>query len=126
MGHHLVSFSSFRVSSLRKLLHKKYTQALRITKAAATDGMTGQVINLMSNDVAKFDTATGFVHDIWKGLIELFVLGYFIYRQIGVTGLFGIAFLLSFIPLQGKKGFLLITILSGTILERRCGISITE
>ncbi|XP_050086989.1 ATP-binding cassette sub-family C member 4-like isoform X2 [Anopheles aquasalis] len=83
-----------------------YKKALRITKAAATDGMTGQVINLMSNDVAKFDTATGFVHDIWKGLIELFVLGYFIYRQIGVTGLFGIAFLLSFIPLQawlGKK-----------------------
>uniref|UniRef100_A0A182U8N1 ABC transmembrane type-1 domain-containing protein n=1 Tax=Anopheles melas TaxID=34690 RepID=A0A182U8N1_9DIPT len=50
--------------------------ALRITKAAGTDGMTGQVINLMSNDVAKFDTATGFVHDIWKGLIELVVLAW--------------------------------------------------
>lgn len=56
----------------------------------------------MSNDVAKFDTATGFVHDIWKGLIELVVLGFFIYKQIGISGLFGIAFLLSFIPLQGK------------------------
>ncbi|XP_050068097.1 ATP-binding cassette sub-family C member 4-like [Anopheles maculipalpis] len=86
-----------------------YKKALRITKAAGTDGMTGQVINLMSNDVAKFDTATGFVHDIWKGLIELLVLGYFIYRQIGISGLFGIAFLLSFIPLQawlGKKAAL--------------------
>ncbi|XP_058060768.1 uncharacterized protein LOC131211356 [Anopheles bellator] len=81
-----------------------YKKALRITKAAATDGMTGQVINLMSNDVAKFDIATGFVHDIWKGLIELLVLGYFIYQQIGVTGLFGIAFLLSFIPLQAWLG----------------------
>lgn len=56
----------------------------------------------MSNDVAKFDTATGFVHDIWKGPIELVVLGWFIYREIGVAGLIGIAFLLSFIPLQGK------------------------
>uniref|UniRef100_A0AAG5CQF6 Uncharacterized protein n=1 Tax=Anopheles atroparvus TaxID=41427 RepID=A0AAG5CQF6_ANOAO len=81
-----------------------YKKALRITKAAGTDGMTGQVINLMSNDVAKFDTATGFVHDIWKGLIELLVLGYFIYKQIGVSGLFGIAFLLSFIPLQAWLG----------------------
>ncbi|XP_040165805.1 multidrug resistance-associated protein 4-like [Anopheles arabiensis] len=83
-----------------------YKKALRITKAAGTDGMTGQVINLLSNDVAKFDTATGFVHDIWKGLIELVVLGFFIYKQIGISGLFGIAFLLSFIPLQawlGKK-----------------------
>ncbi|KFB46273.1 AGAP004602-PA-like protein [Anopheles sinensis] len=78
------------------LLYKKAT--------AGTDGMTGQVINLMSNDVAKFDTATGFVHDIWKGLIELLVLGYFIYQQIGVSGLFGIAFLLSFIPLQAWLG----------------------
>uniref|UniRef100_A0A182MWL7 Uncharacterized protein n=1 Tax=Anopheles culicifacies TaxID=139723 RepID=A0A182MWL7_9DIPT len=86
-----------------------YKKALRITKAAGTDGMTGQVINLMSNDVAKFDTATGFVHDIWKGLIELLVLGFFIYKQIGISGLFGIAFLLSFIPLQawlGKKAAL--------------------
>uniref|UniRef100_A0A182Q496 Uncharacterized protein n=1 Tax=Anopheles farauti TaxID=69004 RepID=A0A182Q496_9DIPT len=86
-----------------------YKKALRITKAAGTDGMTGQVINLMSNDVAKFDTATGFVHDIWKGLIELLVLGYFIYQQIGISGLLGIAFLLSFIPLQawlGKKAAL--------------------
>ncbi|XP_035890492.1 uncharacterized protein LOC118502378 [Anopheles stephensi] len=81
-----------------------YKKALRITKAAGTDGMTGQVINLMSNDVAKFDTATGFVHDIWKGLIELLVLGFFIYRQIGISGLFGIAFLLSFIPLQAWLG----------------------
>ncbi|XP_039444244.1 probable multidrug resistance-associated protein lethal(2)03659 [Culex pipiens pallens] len=83
-----------------------YKKALRITKAAGTDGLTGQVINLMSNDVAKFDTATGFVHDIWKGPIELVVLGWFIYREIGVAGLIGIAFLLSFIPLQawvGKK-----------------------
>ncbi|XP_053674245.1 uncharacterized protein LOC128724542 [Anopheles nili] len=94
---------NFKKSSARP------NEALRITKAAGTDGMTGQVINLMSNDVAKFDTATGFVHDIWKGLIELLVLGYFIYKQIGISGLFGIAFLLSFIPLQawlGKKAAL--------------------
>ncbi|XP_065085907.1 ATP-binding cassette sub-family C member 4-like [Ochlerotatus camptorhynchus] len=83
-----------------------YKKALRITKAAGTDGLTGQVINLMSNDVAKFDTAVGFVQDIWKGPIELLVLGFFIYREIGFAGLIGIAFLLSFIPLQawvGKK-----------------------
>ncbi|XP_062563901.1 probable multidrug resistance-associated protein lethal(2)03659 [Armigeres subalbatus] len=83
-----------------------YKKALRITKAAGTDGLTGQVINLMSNDVSNFDTAVGFVQDIWKGPIELLVLGFFIYREIGVAGLIGIAFLLSFIPLQawvGKK-----------------------
>uniref|UniRef100_A0A182NN20 Uncharacterized protein n=1 Tax=Anopheles dirus TaxID=7168 RepID=A0A182NN20_9DIPT len=112
--HHFILYifqigMKIRVACCSLLYKKASVQALRITKAAGTDGMTGQVINLMSNDVAKFDTATGFVHDIWKGLIELLVLGYFIYQQIGISGLFGIAFLLSFIPLQawlGKKAAL--------------------
>lgn len=62
--------------------------------------MSGQVINLMSNDVARFDLVVGFVQDLWKGPIELFLLGYFIYREIGYYGWIGIGFLLCFIPIQ--------------------------
>lgn len=56
----------------------------------------------MSNDVARFDVTMGFVHDLWKGPIELGLLGYFIYREIGFYGWIGIGFLLCFIPLQSK------------------------
>lgn len=56
----------------------------------------------MSNDVARFDVTMGFVHDLWKGPIELGVLGYFIYREIGFYGWIGIGFLLCFIPLQSE------------------------
>lgn len=83
-----------------------YQKALRVTKSTAMDGFDGRLINLMSNDVSKFDVGLSLVYDLWKGPLELFVLGYFIYQEIGYAGLVGIGCLISFIPLQiwlGKK-----------------------
>lgn len=79
-----------------------YQKALRISKSMTVDGFDGQVINLMSNDVSRFDQAITFVHDLWKGPLEVVVLGFFIYREIDFCGLVGIGFMLLFIPLQGK------------------------
>lgn len=66
------------------------------------DGIAGQVINLMSNDVSRFDFSTGYVNDLFKGPLEMFIFGYFIYREIGAYGLIGIGCLISFMPLQSK------------------------
>lgn len=76
---------------------------MRLTKSVGIDGLNGQIINLMSNDVARFDLTVGFVHDLWKGPIELGLLGYFIYREIGYYGWIGIGVLLMFIPIQSKR-----------------------
>ncbi|XP_053661392.1 ATP-binding cassette sub-family C member 4 [Anopheles marshallii] len=84
-----------------------YNKVLKLSKSTtAGDGLNGKIINLLSNDVGKFDIALCFVHDLWKGPMEAILLGYFIYCQIGFSGLLGMAFLMSFIPLQawvGKK-----------------------
>ncbi|EDS30176.1 multidrug resistance-associated protein 1 [Culex quinquefasciatus] len=84
-----------------------YNKSLRLTKSTtATDGLSGKILNLLSNDVGKFDIALAFIHDLWKGPMEALLLGYFIYIEIGYSGLLGMGFLLSFIPLQawiGKK-----------------------
>jgi ATP-binding cassette, subfamily C (CFTR/MRP), member 4 len=77
-------------------------QALRLSKSVSNDGVGGKIVNLLSNDVGRFDIALAFLHDLWKGPLEALLLGYFIYREIGVAGIIGMAFLLSFIPLQGK------------------------
>lgn len=66
--------------------------------------MHGKVINLLSNDLAKFDIALAFFHDIWKGPFETILIGYLIYREIGVAGIVGIVFILSFIPIQSFIG----------------------
>lgn len=77
-----------------------YNKTLRLSKSVVIDGLNGQVINLMSTDVGRFDNVISMLHDIWKGPLELAIMGYFIYREIGIYGLVGIAFLLCFLPLQ--------------------------
>lgn len=69
------------------------------------DGLNGQVINLMSNDVARFDQTIAYLHDLVKGPIELMLMGYFIYREISFYGLIGVGFLLCVIPIQSKSIF---------------------
>ncbi|XP_058839979.1 ATP-binding cassette sub-family C member 4-like [Topomyia yanbarensis] len=82
-----------------------YSKSMKLTKSAAgTDGLSGKIINLLSNDVSRFDIALFFLHDLWKGPIACLLLGYFIYLEIGYSGLLGMAFLLSFIPLQAWIG----------------------
>ena len=71
-----------------------------MTKSSQVDGLHGRVINLLSNDFAKFDLAICFIHDLWKGPLETLLLGYLIYREIGASGIIGIVFILSFIPIQ--------------------------
>jgi hypothetical protein len=78
------------------------SQALRLSKSVSNDGVGGKIVNLLSNDISRFDIALTLLQDLWKGPLEALLLGYFIYREIGVAGIIGIAFLLSFIPLQGK------------------------
>uniref|UniRef100_A0A182K606 Uncharacterized protein n=1 Tax=Anopheles christyi TaxID=43041 RepID=A0A182K606_9DIPT len=81
-----------------------YRKILRLSNT--TDGLSGTVINLMANDVSRFDYAVIFLHDLWKGPVELVIVAVLVYREIGPAGLIGIGFLLLFIPIQawlGKK-----------------------
>lgn len=70
----------------------------------AGDGLSGTVINLMANDVSRFDYAVIFFHDLWKGPVELVIVAVLVYREIGPAGLIGIGFLLLFIPIQAWLG----------------------
>lgn len=78
-----------------------------MTKSAQVDGINGKVINLLSNDLGKFDIAICFIHDLWKGPLETILLGYLVYREIGVAGIIGIVFILCFIPIQCKINLLI-------------------
>lgn len=53
--------------------------------------------------MVRFELALAFFHDVWKGPIEAILIGYFIYQQIGIAGVVGMSFLLSFIPIQSKS-----------------------
>lgn len=40
-----------------------YSKSVRLLKSAAEEGQNGTIINLLSNDLAKFDIGLAFLHD---------------------------------------------------------------
>lgn len=79
-----------------------YRKTLRLSRKALGQTTIGQLVNLLSNDVSKFDQGFLLCHFVWVGPIQTAVGTYMLYRTIGVAAFFGMAFLLSFIPLQSK------------------------
>ncbi|XP_074031109.1 probable multidrug resistance-associated protein lethal(2)03659 [Leptinotarsa decemlineata] len=83
-----------------------YRKALRLNKSALAETTIGQMVNLLSNDVGRFDQATHFMHHLIMGPVETLVVMILCYFSIGYTGLIGAVFLLISVPFQswlGKK-----------------------
>ncbi|RZC40224.1 multidrug resistance-associated protein, partial [Asbolus verrucosus] len=83
-----------------------YRKILKLNRTALADTTIGQVVNLLSNDVSKFDQGFVLANFAWIAPIQAAVGTYLLYDEIGVSAFFGMALLLSFIPLQawfGKK-----------------------
>lgn len=78
-----------------------YRKALRISKSSTQEGQNGKIINLLSNDLAKFEVAFIYIHEVWKGPLQAILFMVVIYKEIGIAGVIGLIFLLAFIPLQG-------------------------
>lgn len=79
-----------------------YSKSLRLLKSATQEGQNGQIINLLSNDLSKFDRAITFLYCVWKGPFETIAYSMVIYREIGISAVIGMAFLVAFVPLQGN------------------------
>ncbi|KAH8259007.1 hypothetical protein KR038_006887, partial [Drosophila bunnanda] len=95
---------SFRARvSLSSMIYRK---ALRLSTTALGAATSGHVVNLISNDVSRLDSNILFTHFLWIGPLQTCIVTYLMYLQIGISAVFGVAFMLLFIPLQlylGKK-----------------------
>ncbi|XP_060518770.1 ATP-binding cassette subfamily C member 4-like isoform X2 [Cylas formicarius] len=83
-----------------------YEKALKLSKSAFADTTVGQMVNLISNDVGRFEQATRFLQDLWVLPIELTVVLCLLYFNVGVTGMVGLIFVVGYIPFQmwlGRK-----------------------
>ncbi|XP_068155675.1 ATP-binding cassette sub-family C member 4 [Drosophila tropicalis] len=77
-----------------------YRKCLQVSKSSSNDGLRGRAINILANDLGRFDVALCFLHDTWKGPMESLLIGFLMYREIGLSAVIGVSFMLSFIPLQ--------------------------
>lgn len=81
-----------------------YRKSLRLSRTALGSTTAGQVVNLLSNDVGRLDLAIIFIHFLWVGPVETILVTYLMYLEIGISALFGVAFMLCFIPFQAYLG----------------------
>lgn len=79
-----------------------YRKAMKLSKSALAETTLGQMVNLLSNDVSRFDFAMTHFHTLWVAPIETVVVMFLVYIYVGPTGLVGTIFLLLFIPFQSK------------------------
>ncbi|XP_046746883.1 ATP-binding cassette subfamily C member 4-like isoform X1 [Diprion similis] len=82
-----------------------YRKVLRLNQAAVNNTAAGQVSNLISNDVARFDLVPLLFHHLWIMPIQVSVMGYIMWRSLGVAALVGIASVtLQNVPIQAYLG----------------------
>lgn len=84
-----------------------YRKTLKLTRTALGETTIGQAVNLLSNDVNRFDISIIFFHYLWIGPLQTIVITFFMYYylDIGISSIIGVASLLMFIPLQGETYF---------------------
>lgn len=81
-----------------------YRKILRLKRTALADTTIGQLVNLLSNDVSKFDQGFVLANFVWIAPIQAAVGTYLLYEELGISAFFGMALLISFIPLQAWFG----------------------
>ncbi|XP_034328340.2 ATP-binding cassette sub-family C member 4 isoform X2 [Magallana gigas] len=81
-----------------------YRKALRLSNKALGQTTTGQIVNLMSNDVNRFDTAVMFIHYIWIGPTQAIFVLVILWMELGPSALAGFGVLLCLVPVQSLMG----------------------
>ncbi|XP_072883234.1 ATP-binding cassette sub-family C member 4 isoform X1 [Hemitrygon akajei] len=104
--HHLYFFHVQRSGMKLRIAmcHMIYRKALRLNNIALSKTTTGQIVNLLSNDVNKFDQVTIFLHFLWVGPLQAIAVVVLLWHEIGPSCLAGIAVLLILMPLQTLFG----------------------
>lgn len=63
---------------------------------------SGQVVNLLSNDVSRFDYVALAIHYIWISPFQVAIVTYFIWNEVQLATLAGVLSMILFtLPLQG-------------------------
>lgn len=79
-----------------------YRKVLRMSQTALGETSPGQIINLLSNDVNRFDSMSKFVHALWCSPFLVIIIGYLLWQEAQWAGLIGLAIVFIIVPIQSK------------------------
>ncbi|XP_071321050.1 ATP-binding cassette sub-family C member 4-like [Trachinotus anak] len=86
------------------MCHMIYKKALCLSSSAMGKTTTGQIVNLLSNDVNKFDDVTIFLHFLWVGPLQAAAVVGLLWQEIGPSCLAGMVVLMFLMPVQTLFG----------------------
>ncbi|XP_062343792.1 ATP-binding cassette sub-family C member 4 isoform X4 [Cinclus cinclus] len=114
--HHLYFYHVQRAGMKLRvaMCHMIYRKALRLSNVAMAKTTTGQIVNLLSNDVNKFDQVTIFLHFLWAGPVQAIAVTVLLWMEIGPSCLAGMAVLIILLPVQTCIGRLFSSLRSKT------------
>ncbi|XP_029941779.1 ATP-binding cassette sub-family C member 4 [Salarias fasciatus] len=104
--HHLYFYHVQRMGMKIRvaMCHMIYNKALSLSSSAMTKTTTGQIVNLLSNDVNKFDEVTIFLHFLWVGPVQAAAVVGLLWNEIGPSCLAGMVVLMFLMPTQTLFG----------------------
>ncbi|XP_036965888.1 multidrug resistance-associated protein 4-like isoform X3 [Acanthopagrus latus] len=96
------------------MCHMIYRKALCLNSKAFAKTTTGQIVNLLSNDVNKFDEVTLYLHFLWIGPLQAATVIVLLMYAIGPSCLAGMAVFFILMPIQTLFGRLFSTLRAET------------
>ncbi|XP_038209218.1 multidrug resistance-associated protein 4-like [Zerene cesonia] len=95
-----------------------FRKIMRMNNGSLGETTAGKVVNILSNDLQRFDLAFTFLNYVWIIPIQLVVVCYLGYVQAGYAALIGIAALMVIaLPIQGALGRLMGKVRSSTAVK---------
>ncbi|XP_058058151.1 ATP-binding cassette sub-family C member 4-like [Anopheles bellator] len=83
-----------------------YRKALRLSRTALGETSAGKVVNLLSNDVNRFDIASYLVCFMWTSPVVMVLSGLLLWYEIGWSGVIGMVAIVIITPIQSYTGTL--------------------
>ncbi|XP_056895808.1 ATP-binding cassette sub-family C member 4-like isoform X2 [Takifugu flavidus] len=114
--HHLYFYHVQRVGMKIRvaLCHMIYRKALCLNSRAFAQTTTGQIVNLLSNDVNRFDEVTLYLHFLWISPLQVATVIILLLYVIGPSCLAGMSVLFILMPVQTVFGRLFSTLRAET------------
>uniref|UniRef100_H3CYA7 Multidrug resistance-associated protein 4 n=1 Tax=Tetraodon nigroviridis TaxID=99883 RepID=H3CYA7_TETNG len=99
---HLYYYTVLRLGMKMRvaLCHMIYRKALVLSSEATVLTTTGQIVNLLANDVNHFDEITLELHYLWVGPVQALVIVVLLWYEVGPSCLAGLGAVILMLPLQ--------------------------
>ncbi|CAG9814462.1 unnamed protein product [Phaedon cochleariae] len=82
-----------------------YRKIMKLNHKSLGETTAGHVVNLLSNDVSRFDLVLIFLHALWVMPFQIIIMSYVLWNQVQISALAGIVSMAVFsIPVQGYLG----------------------